>query len=379
MTVPSSSRRAEVDRKIARLAELARESGYGGILLTTHWNVAWATAGGSNRIDVSRETGAGGLFVTVDERRYVLANAIEMPRLQDEALAGLDFQPVEFPWVDERADPGMVSARAAALAGGAVAADAVVPGTTWCEPSIARLRAHLEPEELTRLRCLGGDVGRVCGDALRRVPAGVSEAEVTREVGAALTRAGMTPLVLLAAGDSRLLHYRHPIPTEQVWHDRLMVAVCAERDGLIVALSRLLSARPPAEPFAARLSAAQGVFTSLLDASVEGASAPSLYRVADEAYAARGFAGEIAKHHQGGAIGYRSREWIAHPASSERVSPAAALAWNPSVAGTKVEDTCLVTSSGVEVITASPGWPVSTATAQGRTIRLHDPLVLDPD
>jgi antitoxin VapB len=378
MTGPSSARRAEVDRKLERLARLAHDTGSGGILLTTHWNLAWATAGASNRIDVSREAGAGALFVTAEGRRYVLANAIEMPRLQDEALAGLDFEPVEFPWIDERADPALVAARAARLVGRAISADAVATGTTSCEPAIGRLRTELEPEELTRLCRLGSDAGRVCGDVLHYVPTGVAEDAVTREVGAALLRAGMMPLVLLAAGDSRLLRYRHPIPTAQVWQDRLMVAVCAERDGLVVALSRLLSARRPAEEFARRLSAAQGVFTSMLDASVEGASAASLYRVAADAYASRGFAGEVAKHHQGGAIGYRSREWIAHPASSERISRAAALAWNPSVTGVKVEDTCLVTSAGVEVITSSPGWPVSTAIAQGRTIALHDHLVLDP-
>ena len=375
----SSSRRAEVDRKVARLARLAIDSQLAGILVTTHWNVAWITAGGSNRIDVSREAGAGALLITASGQRYALANAIETRRLQDEPLAGLDFSAVEFPWIDERADAGLVASRAATLAGGPIGADAAIAGTTACEPAIGRLRCRLEPEELTRLRCLGTDAGRVAGDVLLRVPAGVAEAEVTREVGAALVRAGMTPLVLLAAGDERLLRYRHPIPTEISWHHRLMVAVCAERDGLVVALSRLLSARPPEAEIAARLSAAQAVFLSLLDASVEEASAGSLYQVAAQAYAASGYPGEETRHHQGGAIGYRSREWIAHPASPERLGPAVALAWNPSITGTKVEDTCLITPAGVEVITTSPGWPASTGTAQGRTILLHEHLVLDPD
>ncbi|MEO7270661.1 MAG: hypothetical protein ABIX28_12265, partial [Vicinamibacterales bacterium] len=339
----------------------------------------WLTAGGSNRIDVSREAGAGALLVTAEGHRYVLANAIEMARLQSEPLAGLDCLPVECRWIDERADAGWLAAQAAQLLSGPIGADAHVAGTTRCDSAIAALRCRLDADELARLRCLGTDAGRVAGDVLRRVPAGVAEADVTREVGAALIQAGMAPLVLLAAGDERLLRYRHPIPTERPWHHRLMVAVCAERDGLVVALSRLLSATPPETAIAARLSAAQGVFTSLLDASVEGTSAGSLYDVAAQAYAARGYPAEETRHHQGGAIGYRSREWIAHPASAERLGPAVALAWNPSITGTKVEDTCLITSGGVEMITTSPGWPVSTGTAQGRTILLHDHLVLDPD
>ncbi|MEO7274718.1 MAG: peptidase M24, partial [Vicinamibacterales bacterium] len=67
---------------MARLARLAHDGQFAGILLTTHWNFAWLTAGGSNRIDVSREAGAGALLVTAEGHRYVLANAIEMARLQ---------------------------------------------------------------------------------------------------------------------------------------------------------------------------------------------------------------------------------------------------------------------------------------------------------
>jgi Xaa-Pro aminopeptidase len=245
------------------------------------------------------------------------------------------------------------------------------------ESHLSRLRTALEPEELARFRTLGADVGRAAGGVLQSVPAGVSEEDVIREVAIALLRAGTRPLVLLAAGDDRLLRYRHPLPTSRVWHDRLIVAVCAERNGLVVALSRLLAARPPDAEIARRLSAAQSVLAAMLDASVAGATAASLFQVAADAYALHGFPGEEAKHHQGGPIGYRSREWIAHPRSPDVLVPPVALAWNPSVTGTKVEETCLVTDGGVEVITSSPGWPASSVTAQGRTLLLPDHFVID--
>ena len=82
------------------------------------------------------------------------------------------------------------------------------------------------------------------------------------------------------------------------------------------------------------------------------------------AYADAGFSGEADRHHQGGAIGYRSREWIAHPRSREVVTPPQAFAWNPTAPGVKVEDTVIVHADGTaEVITASPDWPTHEGTA----------------
>src|SRR5258705_3760602 len=76
-------------------------------------------------------------------------------------------------------------------------------------------------------------------------------------------------------------------------------------------------------------------------ATQPGSSGSDLYRVAARAYAEAGFENEERLHHQGGATGYRTRDWVAHPACRERVQVNQAFAWNPSVTGTKVEDTCI--------------------------------------
>jgi hypothetical protein len=41
-----------------------------------------------------------------------------------------------------------------------------------------------------------------------------------------------------------------------------------------------------------------------------------------------------------------------------------ALAWNPSLPGTKLEDTVVVTPDGLETLTVDPDWP--TVTVDGR-------------
>ena len=99
-----------------------------------------------------------------------------------------------------------------------------------------------------------------------------------------------------------------------------------------------------------------------------GATAAHLYGVAADAYAAAGFPGEELKHHQGGAIGYRAREWVAHPKSQETVQARQAFSWNPTIAGTKVEDTALVVDDRLEMLTTTPDWPAIALGDESRPI-----------
>jgi antitoxin VapB len=139
-----------------------------------------------------------------------------------------------------------------------------------------------------------------------------------------------------------------------------MMALCAERDGLVVSLSRIVAAGAP-EDLDAKTRATASVFGRLLAATRPGATGAQLYAVAADAYAAAGYPREELKHHQGGAIGYRAREWVAHPRSQEVVQRRQAFAWNPTITGTKIEDTALLLDDRVEIITASPDWPAVPA------------------
>src|ERR1700684_2632997 len=77
------------------------------------------------------------------------------------------------------------------------------------------------------------------------------------------------------------------------------------------------------------------VNAALLDATRVGATSAELFRVAADAYAREGFAGDEQLHHQGGATGYWEREWVATPTGAEKVVNGQVFAWNPSVRGGK--------------------------------------------
>ena len=156
----------ELEEKQERLVRAAKESGLDGVLLATHHNIAWLTGGRSNRIDASREIGTARLLVTADGRRFVLGNAIEMPRLLDEVLVGLDFHPIDYAWTEDQHQAFAVSA-ARRVAGGALGTDWPLPETVPFEAQIARARALLTEPEIDRYRALGADVGLVVGEICR--------------------------------------------------------------------------------------------------------------------------------------------------------------------------------------------------------------------
>jgi Xaa-Pro dipeptidase len=351
----------------------------GGVLLTAQHNFSWLTAGSSNTIDTSREAGAGALLVRGDGRRFLLAGRIEMPRLLSEEVSAEDFEPVEFPWEEEKGSATFLADRATALLdkGALLGSDLPVgPNARPVEGALSHCRYRLTPSEIDRYRSLGRDAGDALGGLVGSLRPGESEKEIARRARDVLAARDMHAVVVLVAADERIRKFRHPVPTERRWEKVLMVVVCARRSGLIASLSRLVCDGAVPDEMRRRTLSAARVDARLLDATRPGATGAELYEVAARSYTEEGFEGEEHLHHQGGACGYRGRDWVAHPSSAERVEANQAFAWNPSITGTKVEETCIAYEENVELITASPGWPTIPVALKGREYLLPDVLSL---
>lgn len=361
----------EIAEKAGRLARLARERGLAGVLLGAQENLAWASAGRLAPIDTTREGGVATLLVPAGGGLFVLADAIEMPRLLAEELAGLAVEPLELPWAAAMAGPEPLLRRAREVCGpGPLASDRPLGGAVEAlGREIARLRAPLTAAEVERFRALGRDAGEALGELCRGLSPGESEREVAHRTAALLAERGMEAVVLLVGADERIARFRHPLPTGLCWREALMVVACARRAGLTVALTRLVSAGAVPPETARRTEAVSQVFALLLAATRPGTAGAELYAVAAEAYRDAGFPGEERLHHQGGACGYLSRDWIAHPSCEERVEAPQGFAWNPSVTGTKVEETALAWPEGAEIVSATPGWPTLETAAGVAVVR----------
>lgn len=137
-----------------------------------------------------------------------------------------------------------------------------------------------------------------------------------------------------------------------------MAAICAQRKGLIVSITRLAHFGPLSDDLKRRHEACCRVDRTLHDATKPGTKWADILDRAIECYEQTGYAEEWKKHHQGGPMGYEARDFKVTPTESRTVQENQLVGWNPSITGTKSEDTILSTG---EVVTRMSDWPMLDA------------------
>jgi Xaa-Pro dipeptidase len=192
---------------------------------------------------------------------------------------------------------------------------------------------------------------------------GLSERTMAARVAAGLLERGIEPSVLLMAVDERILRYKHAVAQNAILRHFGMLNLCSRRWGLAISITRFVHFGPMPRQLADAFTVAAEANARLLAATKIGASSAELFATVADTYTSLGHPGEEHNHHQGGATGYSEREWLATPAGKERVVNRQAFAWNPSVAGGKVEDTVLLRDGAIELLTGTPDLPVVSTRA----------------
>jgi len=363
---PGPSVTSERDDKLQRLRGFCAERGFDGVVLLGRGNFAWLSGGGDNHVVSHDERGVAALLVD-RERAVLLADAIEMPRISAEEPVSA-FQAVSGPWPD-----GLAALIAAETSGGRFAADLpdAAAGLQPLPPEFLQLRAALHPAELQRYRGLGADCAAVLESLCGWCEPGMSERAIAAELSRRLLIEGIEPAVVLVACDERIQRYRHPVPTERRLDQHLMLVACGRRQGLIANLTRIVHFGLPPEALLARHEACCRIELALWSATRPGRSWGDALQAGIERYAIEGFAEEWTLHHQGGPTGYAGRDFLVTPGEQRLISDHQAVAWNPSITGSKSEDTFIVQGDERLVVTAaSASWPqLSIATDDGDSVQ----------
>jgi len=333
-----STTETEQRTKRARLIELLDRRGAEQLVLTSATSLGWYLGGARTHVSLAAPPIACAI-VTRDGDQVVTTDNESQRLIAEELPAGVDVRAV--PWFEPLPLPR-------------------TPGTLT-EESVAgelrRLRVPLLPQETAQFRALGRESARLLTEILAIATPEQTELELAAVVTAGVVGLGAEPVVVLVGGESRTT-VRHPLPTRAPIGRRALVVVCARRHGMIINISRTVVF---GEPDAAEIDAhgrILAVEAAFLDATVAGRPLSEVFAEGCAAYGRNGFdPQEWKNHHQGGVAGYAGRDPRATAETDDPVVDGQAFSWNPTGQGAKVEDTVLLTESGLEVLTLDPAWP----------------------
>jgi Xaa-Pro dipeptidase len=356
------NKKEEFAVKISRLRRFLSEKKKEGILINRQDNFAWLTCGGENRVVTASDSGASELLVTA-QKVYLVANNIESGRVMQEEISGLDVEPLVFPWDEEEKKEKFLSRIAKP---GQFLSDNGSIGKT---ADLAPLHIPLTGPELSRYRNLGKKVGESFTVVAKEIRVGDTEHKIAAIMAEVLLAQGICPAVLLIAADKRIARFRHPIPTKNRLKKYVMLVVCGRQGGLIVSATRLVSFGKLSPELEQKHKAVAYVDAAFITETKPGKSMAEIFTAGVKAYRDSGFPEEWRQHHQGGPTGYAGRYFKATPTEKRRVTADSGFAWNPSITGTKSEDTILVTGKKKpEIISTTPGWPAIKVVYKGTKI-----------
>ena len=340
----------ELKVKRDRVYHLLKNKKLDGLILVKNSNISWLTGGMENRIVCTSEEGAARLIVLKD-KILVLVNNIEAERIfKEERLDERGFQPVTNQWFEKDLLDNLIEDYH-------LSADCYLPGVNNLQEEIKQLRFSLLPGEIKRYRILGKETSKIISKICKNIRPGETENEIRGRLAQNLWSKNINPHLILIGSDERIFAYRHPIPKDKKIRKYVMVVVCAERDGLIVNMTRFIYFGLIPQELKEKLYAVAKVDASFILNTKIDVKIADIFQNTINTYEEVGYPDEWKFHHQGGATGYETRDYIATPNSLQIVQPNQAFAWNPSIKGVKSEDTILITEKGYEIITEDSDWP----------------------
>ena len=244
----------EVAEKRRRLIALLDREGLDAVVLRRPGNVAWYSGGGRTYIVATPDVGVADVVVTRDGDEIV-TTVNEAPRLESEELATIGAPVRALAWADDRS--------AALPSGRRVGADAPLAGARDVSAPLTATCLILTPT--------------------------MTELDAAAVLAAELYIRGADATVLLVAGEERLPHHRHPLPTRARLGGIAMLVACARRGGLIANLTRFVSFARLAEERRGEYERLLRVDAAFNLATTTGARVGDAFAAGVAAYASNGF------------------------------------------------------------------------------------------
>ena len=338
--------------RVSKVRELIAEHNLEALVLRRNPNLAWFI-GGRVHVPLTLDLACFDLIISKNQV-IAVTNKIEAPRLITE----------EFPAEVEVIAIDWWQARDAQLPSGEMVGSDQ-PGNSRVDlgSEVEKLRQSLSESEAVTFKEVCKDSAIALGNAMKLIQVDNREIDVAARIASALWQSNLELVFIGVAGESRVKKFRHPLPTDTEIGNRVVASICARRKGMIASVTRIASFEENIDNYESILQ----VEAALFNATKVGANFSEPINAAIKAYPEFGFDElEWQKHHQGGPTGFAPRDWPANQNSQQLILQNQPIAWNPTGNGWKAEDTILAKSSGVEILSVDPNWPILVVAGRNR-------------
>ncbi len=353
------NREEDVSAKIESLRNYMTQHNAKGVVIKSIENFSWVTSGGRSYIALSDVEGSAAVFITKDEA-YIVSKNIEAKRLENEEVTR-NFTIVEYPWYTKVED--MISK----ISDGC---EILYEDEPNFRNFLFHSRLKLSDYEQERYKIVGLKSTQALERAMKSFSPDMTEIEAKSKIEGELSKEGLDTLLVLVFGDESRSLYRHNLPREVKLGDRCIASVCAKMFGLVISTTRTIEFKKD-EKFEKQHEINALIDAEIINSSFEKSLISQIFFDIEKIYDSHGYPQEWQLHHQGGVTGYRTREFVAIPHFPFQIEDGMALAWNPTITGTKSEDTYIRTPNGMALLSVDEksDWPYLEFNVNGKTYK----------
>ncbi len=353
----------ELQEKLSRVRAMMNEKNLDGVYLKRQDSFSWLTCGQTNYIGIG-EMGLCGLLIKHNEM-HVITNNIEANRLRDEEkLEELGFTIHFDTWFENSFEGKTIDTL---MKNGSVGYDYSTDRGLNVANEIKAMRFSLTAQEIERYKEGGAIVSRIVEQTLAETYVGQTEREIVGRASEKTRSLGLDIVSMMCAGDDRIYNYRHPIATFNPIKERVQLGGNFCYKGLVICCSRFANFVPVTPELQEQYIKNAEIDGVLKLNSIPGNTYVSALEAGKKAYEDRGYGEEFLKHHQGGPISYVPRDYRVDFDTKGIIQENQAFCWNPSITGTKSEDTVVVSSKGITEVSRPIMCPTIDVKVDGKT------------
>ncbi len=229
------------------------------------------------------------------------------------------------------------------------------------------LRSSLTPEEITRYQHGGMIVSQIIEETAASVRPGETEWAVAARAAGRAWEEGIEPLSVFCSSDERICNYRHAISTGKIIRERVQLGCNMKYKGLVIGCTRFINLKKTDSTFRKQYEDTVKISCKMIADTQPGLPYTFPLLSGKALYEELGYKNEFEKHHQGGSIGYQARDCRVDFNCKEIIAENQAFCWNPTITGTKSEDTIIASNREPLFITRPVLFPSIVITEGSKT------------